>query len=296
MRDRIYYGLYRMFAFVLLHVSAKVRNMMVSFLGNLAYRISRRHKRVIAKNLDIAYRGELSQAEKKTIGIEAFKNLADTVFGIVEHDGLSPEEVLKNVTFEGREIIQEYISRKKNFILVTGHYGNWELLSQAIALEFGLSLVGVGRKLDSDLMDRILKQNREKFNVEMVYKKGALKGCIDAIRRDKTVGILIDQHIRKNQSINVLFFGERATHTPLASILSRKFGLDLIPAFIHSDDYRHYHVRIYDPIRSLKTDNQEQDLAILTQLQADIMEKVIREDPKQWFWMHNRWKRGIASC
>jgi KDO2-lipid IV(A) lauroyltransferase len=140
-------------------------------------------------------------------------------------------------------------------------------------------------------MDRKLKENREQFNVEMVYKKGAMKGCIRALSKNKAVGILVDQSIRPTQSITVDFFGRPATHTPLASILSRKFEIDLIPAFISTEDYKHYHVKIYDPIKTIKTDHQEDDLAQLTQAQANIMEQVIREHPKQWFWMHKRWKR-----
>jgi KDO2-lipid IV(A) lauroyltransferase len=139
-------------------------------------------------------------------------------------------------------------------------------------------------------MDRVLKENRERFNVEMVYKKGAMKGCIKSINQGKVVGILTDQAIRKNQSINIDFFGQIATHTALASILSRKFELDLIPAYISTDNYIDYKVKIYDPIKHLKTENQEEDLAILTQLQADSMQKVIMQEPKQWFWMHKRWK------
>ena len=268
----------------------RYRPKMIALLGSTAYMISRKHRNIIDHNLDLAYKNALSQEEKREIGKAAFENLVDTLFGIMERDGVSPEKVLESVTFEGEEIIENYQKEGKNFILVTGHYGNWELLSQAIALKFDLKLVGVGRKLDSNLMDRVLKQNREQFNVEMVYKKGALKGCIDAIRDQKIVGILTDQHIRKNQSIDVTFFGHKATHTPLASILSRKFGLDMIPAYIHTDDYKHYKVTIYDPIQTRKTDNQEEDLVILTQAQSDMMERVIRQDPKQWFWMHRRWK------
>ena len=203
---------------------------------------------------------------------------------------MSKEKVLQNITFEGNEIIEQYQKEGKNFILVTGHFGNWELLSQSIAIKFGLRLVGVGRKIDSDVIDDVLKKNREQFNVEMVYKKGALKECIKVINQDKVVGILTDQAIRKNQSIEVSFFGKKATHTPLASMLSRKFGLDLIPAYISTDDYINYKVNIYSPIKYIKTDNQEEDLAILTQLQANAIEGVIREKPRQWFWMHRRWK------
>ena len=47
---------------------------------------------------------------------------------------------------------------------------------------------------------------------------------------------------------------------------------------------------MYEPIKSIKTDNQERDLSILTQAQANAMEVAIREHPKEWFWMHKRWK------
>ena len=238
----------------------------------------------------MAYHSALSRKEKKSIGIAAFMNLIDTIFGIIRRDGMRKEEVVENVTFVGAEIIEHYQKEGKNFILITGHYGNWELLSQSIAIKFNLHLVGVGRKIDSNVMDKILKKNRERFNVEMVYKKGAMKGCVKAINQGKVIGILTDQAIRKNQSIDVTFFGTSATHTPLASILSRKFGLDMIPAYISTEDYKNYTVKIYEPIASRKTENQEEDLAILTQLQSDITEKVIRSNPKQWFWMHRRWK------
>jgi KDO2-lipid IV(A) lauroyltransferase len=259
-------------------------------LAWLVYTLSSKHRNRIKNNLELVCHSIDDDKERKRIGIHAFMNLLDTVFGIVRRDGIPKDKVLENITFEGSEIIEKYQKEDKNFILITGHYGNWELLSQSIAIKFDLRLVGVGRKIDSDIMDKILKENREQFNVEMVYKKGAMKDSIRAINQGKTIGILTDQAIGESQSINVEFFGIEATHTPLASILSRKFNLDLIPAFISTEDYIHYKVKIYDPIKSLRTDDQEQDLAILTQLQADIMEQVIKENPKQWFWMHRRWK------
>jgi KDO2-lipid IV(A) lauroyltransferase len=290
MLDYIYLGLYTFVGFFLkILPDFMVRKLMYT-IAWFAYTVSKKHRTRILNNLELAYGTQLSNQEKKEIGIQAFMNLLDTVFGIVRRDGLSKDSVLQNVTFEGAEMLEAYQEEGKNFILITGHYGNWELLSQSIAIKFDLKLVGVGRKIDSDVMDEVLKKNREQFNVEMVYKQGAMKDSIKAINQGKTLGILTDQAIRKNQSIDVTFFGKKATHTPLASILSRKFGLDLIPAYIHTNDYINYKVTIYSPIKSIKTENQEEDLAILTQLQSDAMENVIRQNPKQWFWMHRRWK------
>ena len=290
MLDYLYLGLYKLFGFLLWILPAGIIRILMKGLAWFAYMVSAKHRKIIQSNLDLAYQPPLEGKEKKEIGIHAFMNLIDTVFGIIRRDGMHTDEVLENVSFEGGEIIEKYQKEGKKFILVTGHYGNWELLSQSIAIKFNLTLVGVGRKLDSDLMDKVLKENRERFNVEMVYKEGAMKGCIKSINEGKIIGILTDQGIRKNQSLEVDFFGTKASHTPLASILSRKFDLDLVPAYISTEDYEHYKVKIYEPIKALKTDAQEEDLATLTQAQADIMERVIKEDPKQWFWMHKRWK------
>jgi len=290
MLDYIYLGVYKFFSVVLKVLPERLIRSMMYGIAWLAYTLSTKQRNRITDNLQLAYGDVYTKKEHKEIGIHAFMNLLDTVFGIVKRDGLAKEKVLENVTFEGCEIIKKYQEEGKNFILITGHYGNWELLSQAIAIKCELTLVGVGRKIDSDMMDEVLKKNREQFNVEMVYKKGALKDCMKVIKQGKVVGILTDQALRKNQSIDVTFFNVKATHTPLASILSRKFDLDLVPAYISTDDYQNYTVKIYEPIKSIKTDNQEEDLAILTQLQADIMENLIRENPKQWFWMHRRWK------
>jgi len=290
MVDYIYLGLYKFFGFLFKILPDVLIRKLMYGLAWLVYTLNAKHRNRIKNNLELVCHSVKDDTERKRIGIHAFMNLLDTVFGIVRRDGIPKNQVLQNITFEGSEIIEKYQKEDKNFILVTGHYGNWELLSQSIAIKFDLRLVGVGRKIDSDMMDKVLKNNREQFNVEMVYKKGAMKDSIKAIRQGKTIGILTDQAIGKSQSINVDFFGIDATHTPLASILSRKFDLDLIPAFISTEDYINYKVKIYNPIKSLKTDDHEKDLSTLTQLQANIMEQVIKENPKQWFWMHRRWK------
>jgi len=291
MLDYLYLALYKFFGFLLKILPRSLTIKLMRGLAWLMYTSSAKHRKIIDTNLNIAFE-DLNKEEKKSMGISAFMNLIDTTFGIVLRDGMSKDEVVENVTFEGDSIVNEAIKEGKKIIFVTGHQGNWELLSQSIAIHFNMTLVGVGRKLDSDMMDKVLKVNRERFNVEMVYKKGAIKGCIKALGENKAVGILTDQAIRLDQSIEVEFFGEKATHTPLASILSRKFGIDLIPAYISTKDYVNYHVKVYPLIKSIKTDNQEDDLAKITQAQAQATETAIKENPKEWFWMHRRWKNS----
>jgi len=290
MLDYVYLGLYKFFSFVIWILPNSVVRSITRNLAKFAYYVSGRRRQISQDNLDIAFKDALDDRQKKEIGIRAFMNLIDTTFGLMKRDKMSIDEVMKNITFEGAEIVEAYQAEGKKFMFISGHYGNWELIAPVIAQRFNLTFVVVGRKLDSEIMDTVLKKSREKFNVELVYKKGALRGCISAINKGKVVGILTDQSIRKNQSTEVTFFGKKATHSPIASILARKFQLDMIPIYISTDDYVSYKVKVYDPIKYIKTENQEEDLAILTQAQSNIMESVIKENPKQWFWMHRRWK------
>jgi len=290
MIDYIYLGLYKFFGFALRILPDKVIIGLMKGISSLAYIIGKKHNLIINRNLDLAFKNTLSQKEKNIIGKSAYMNLLDTVFGIIRRDRISRESVIKNISFEGSDIIQKAIESEKEIIFVTGHLGNWELISQALAIKFDLTLVGVGRKLDSDLMDGVLKNNRERFNVEMVYKKGAMKGCIKALKNKKAVGILIDQSLPIGQGIEINFFGNKATHTTLASTLSRRYQVDLIPVFISTNDYIDYHATIYNPIPYIKTTNQEDDILKMTQAQADVMQMVIEKNPKEWFWQHKRWK------
>jgi len=290
MLDYLYLGLYKFFSFVIWILPESIVRSIVRGLSVVAYTLSSRRRSIIHDNLDLAFEGSLNESKKREIGLRAFMNLVDTTFGLMKRDRMTIDEVMRNITFEGWEIVEKYQAEGKKFMFISGHYGNWELVAPAIAHRSNLTFVVVGRKLDSDMMDNVLKESREKFNVELVYKKGALKGCISAINKGKIIGILTDQSIRKSQSTDVTFFGHNATHSPIASILARKFKLDMIPIYISTDDYVNYKVKVYDPIKYIKTENQEEDLAILTQAQANIMEEVIKENPKQWFWMHKRWK------
>jgi KDO2-lipid IV(A) lauroyltransferase len=173
---------------------------------------------------------------------------------------------------------------------VTAHFGVWEILPTAVAIEFDLPISVVGRELDSKLMQKYLKKNREQFNVELINKKGALKGMIKSMNKGRTIGLLIDQSIPASLSVDVELFGKKVTQTPAASLLSRKFNATIIPIFVTSEDHKHHTVTFYDPIKPIHSDNMEDDIQKLSQAQTDILQSVIKLRPDEWFWSHKRFK------
>lgn len=260
-------------------------------ISKIAYRLDKRHRHVINTNLKLAFGDKLDQPQRDQIGVRTFYNLLQTIIGFMKRYGKTKDELLQPVTFKNEAILQEAIDTNKKIIFVTGHYSNWELLAPAIAAKFGIVLAAVGRKLNSDLMDKVLLKNREQFGVELIYRNGAIKGTIKALKENKAVGLLLDQSLYKHQgSVKVKFFGESVGHSPAASVLARMFDAEVIPVFISTDDYAHYTVTFYPSLPIIKTDNKEEDIRLMTQAQADITQKVIEEKPEEWFWVHKRWK------
>jgi len=76
----------------------------------------------------------LTKEEKREIAIHSFINLFDTLFGIIKRERMDEVEILKQISFEGGNIVENYINMGKPIIFITGHYGNWELLSQALTI------------------------------------------------------------------------------------------------------------------------------------------------------------------
>lgn len=289
--DYLYLFIYKLFSLLTKIIPSMIMNGFFKLLAYAAYYLHGKYRRIALTNLDFAFQNMLSEEEKKNIILRVYYNLVQTVTGFMKRSGMDKETLLVNIHFKNEHYLLQAIENKEKIIFITGHYSNWELLPPAITSKYGITLVGIGRKLDSDTMDKVLLRNREQFGVEMLYRKGGMKGAIKALRQNKTVGFLMDQSLGEKQGgIKVDFFGKSVGHSPAASVLARNLGAIMIPAFISTDDYKHYTVTFYKPIAPVKTDNKEADILTMTQAQASITEQVIREKPQEWFWVHKRWK------
>jgi len=291
MIDYMYLFLYKFFAFLVNILPSSIINIVLSGLSRFSYRFSKKHHQIINANLDLAFDNALPQKEKDKIGIRTFYNLLQTTIGLMRRETYSKEDILRDVIFENEVIVHEALEKEKKIIFITAHYGNWELIPPLLTTHFHLDLSIIGRKLDSKMMDTVLVSNRERFNVKMIYRKNAIKNAVKAIRNGNALGLLLDQHLGEKQGgIAINFFRHKAYQSPAASILARTLDATIIPVFISTADHIKYSLTFYPALPVLKTENKEQDIQQMTQAQADIMEKIIRNKPDEWFWVHKRWK------
>ncbi|MEY4504823.1 MAG: hypothetical protein RL154_1119 [Pseudomonadota bacterium] len=288
MIDKIYLALFYGFKFFVKSTPAVVTNAICIFLARLAWIVDIKHRKIIKVNLDLAYENTISEDEKNILIKKAYENMIFLVVDFVKNQGISKEELAKKVEFENIEILERLKDRQ--IIFITAHYGNWELIALATSGLLNYRGAIVGRALDSKVANEVIKANREQFNIELIDKNGAMKGLIRSIKNGNTVGLLVDQNTADYDGILVNFFSKPVRHTPAASILARRFNTPIVPVFVSTNDRAKFKLKFYEPIMSIKTDNYEDDILRLTQAQADVTEKAIREKPDEWFWFHKRWK------
>jgi KDO2-lipid IV(A) lauroyltransferase len=283
--------MYKFFSLLVKFLPTSLLNLILKSLAYIAFRLDKKHTRIISSNLDFALNHQLNNEAKKNIAQRVYYNLIQNIIGLMKRENLPAEKLLKNVQFVNKDILYNALKNKQKIIFITGHYSNWELIPPALTTKFGIELAIIGRKLDSEIMDQILVKNREQYNVKMIYRKGAMKEAIKVLKQNKALGLLLDQHLAEKQGgIKVNFFGKSVTHSPAVSILARNFDAAVIPVFISTDNYENHTLTFYEPLPVIKTDNKEEDILKMTQAQADITQKVIENKPEEWFWVHKRWK------
>lgn len=245
-------------------------------------------------NLKIAF-PELTKKERRTRAKKCYENFAASLaFNTLIMSGrITNKELLDIVEVDGWDNFEMADEMSDQGILIfSAHIGNWELMLQYAALRTDKQVHAIARKVNNPLLEeRIIGPFRDRFGLNILYKKNALIHIIKAIRRGEYAGFMIDQKLRPNSGgIMVDFFGKKAPTVPSAALMQVRFGTIVLPAFMVKLDNGKYRLIIREPIKWEDNGKSMDDQILeLSHIHQKIVEEIIREYPDQWFWMHDRW-------
>ena len=285
----ILYYFFRVVEFILMLLPYAVRKAFFVLLATIAYRVDRKHRLVVRQNLQFAYGGTLSEAQIGEITHYCYRNLLLNFLQVMENRRMTPARMAELVRFENRDIVERARSEGRPVIFVSGHFGNWELGATAIASQI-MPTVSIHKKLNNAYFDTYLLASRSHLRMQMTEKRGAVKHLARALKNGEAVSLMIDQNLHPKESVLVDFFGKRVTQTSAPAFLARKYNAAVIPVFIHTADEKRYVVRFEAELPVTQTDDAQADVEAATQRQSDVMEHIVRAEPKFWFWCHRRWK------
>ena len=190
----------------------------------------------------------------------------------------------------GRDHVETARARGHGVILLTGHFGNWELFSLASGL-VGLDVLGVARPLKNLLLDEDLMKLRGRYGMRLVGKDGAALPLARQLKSGGAIGLLNDQHAG-SRGLRVPFFHADASTFTLAPALARRFGAPIVPWFARVAGLHRIEVRFDAPIAPDPSLSDDEDAYRMLRLFHDRLEAAIRADPGQYLWFHRRWKQG----
>ncbi|MFV1977705.1 MAG: lysophospholipid acyltransferase family protein, partial [Candidatus Scalindua sp.] len=263
------------------------------FLGLCLFFSIRGRRRIALKNIEIARKGglKLPFSPERIVRMH-FINLGRSISEL-SMLSLGKTSIMKDIVFEGIEHYNNAKAKGQGVILITGHCGNWELLSLGISWK-GLTTSGVARTLDNPYLNKFMEYLRTKFGNKVIYKTGALKKIFAALKKGESAGILIDQSVVENEAVVTEFFGEKVYAMKIPALLARKTGAAVVPLFINYLGQGRHRIRFNEEIPLRITDNTEDDILFNTRIFTEQIEKYIKEHPSEWLWIHRRWKLTLG--
>jgi KDO2-lipid IV(A) lauroyltransferase len=271
----------------LMALNARWRKNFFIFLAYLACTFDQKRKRIIRQNLNFAFPDGLSDHERNEIEHYCYKNLALNFLQVMENRRNTQEDLRRKVTFKNKEVVDRLLEQKKAIIFISAHYGNWEIGATALA-DLITPTLSIYKTLNNKAFEPYLLQARTNHQMSMYEKSGALKYLSKALKKGESVSLMIDQASNARSGVKVNFFGHPTYHSSSPAMLSRKYDAPIVGLYIYTDDEENYTITFEEPI--VVEGEDEGSIIEATQRQVDALEKVIRANPKFWFWCHKRWK------
>lgn len=239
-----------------------------------------RLRRTARTNLVMA----LPEADADTIIDGVFASIARMLVAFARFPDLHPGNINEWISYDGYEHFAEAKRRGRGVLFATAHLGAWELSAFAHAL-MSEPMHIVVRPIDDPDVDAVVERRRALSGNRIIAKKDAAKSILKALHANEAVGILIDQNAGLDDGIFVPFFGVPASANAAFVRIAHRTGAAVIPGFALWDAAADRFKLRFEPILEL-TGDVHADTARL----HSVFERVIREHPDQWLWLHRRWK------
>lgn len=233
-------------------------------------------KRIALENISLAFGGLLRDRRHEILK------------GLFEHLGMSILEVISLEKMEVEELQSLYISEgleyaKNGGIIVSAHFGNWEL-TLAYLSSLGLPINVIVRPPNDPFFAEYIEGIRRKYGAKLIPKDRMLRQCVRCLEKGELLVILVDQD-EGSQGIFLPFMGRLASTPRGAFTLALRLNVPLIPLFIYREASVYHTVKLSPPIYPHGKSEYELGLMINSMIEREILKR-----PSQWLWIHRRWK------
>lgn len=260
------------------------------FMAFLAFRVIRYRRKVALENLANAF-PEKSYRERLRIAFRSYRHFALLILEFMKQSSWTPERLEKMVDFKSTKVTEalQQSMKGKGAIMVSGHFGNWEVAIAYLASCFFEKASVIQQRQKNSLIDRHVAGLRRRWGIDIIYSRGAVNNALVSLGENRLVGLLCDQDAG-TRGVFVPFLGRMASTPVGAGVLHLRsqaplfFGLSIRTGKF---EYK----GLVEPIEyrgdyEVNTENIQKITAAFTAK----LEQYVRQYPEQYLWMHRRWK------
>jgi Kdo2-lipid IVA lauroyltransferase/acyltransferase len=261
------------------------RAALARLLGRLVFALGIR-RRLTLEQLAWAF-PSWSHAETRAVARRTYENMARAALDAVLSQRLSVEELATLVKGEEGRAFERALAQGRGLLIVTAHFGSWELLGEAVTRQ-GLPLNAVVRPLKGAFNAEVVA-GRVRSGMRLLPERNALRGALAALHRNEVVTVLLDQAVGGKHALFVPFFGRPAGTSPLVSIAALRSGAPVMVSVGTrvADGFR---LSVEGPFPVPSTGDRARDVWTHTAALTAAIERLVRKSPDQWLWLHRRWK------
>ncbi len=291
-RRRIFYTLFmladRLFLLIPYHLVIKFGK----FSGKFIYIMLGRYRRLTKEHLRIAFGSSKSEEEISKIARSVFMNIGMSIAEVLSLPKIK-NKLPSMIDIDGIERLDKVLAAGRGAIVISAHFGNWELIPIIFASK-GYSSNIIARPIYYEKYNEWVSFMRTSMGVNIIYRTDSPKKILKLLRNNEMIGVTPDQDIDSVEGIFVNFFGRKA-YTPSAPVkLAIAANAPIVPMFIVRKGLKHT-IYVEEPILIEQGGDKDATIKKYTRKWSDIIEAHIRAHPDHWVWMHRRWKTRPAA-
>lgn len=256
----------------------------------LAWKTMRRVTRALVDNLR-QVSPELDERRLSELASLTYRSYAYDTIDFIRSLSTPPEALARRMANLDRGVFDRLLAEGKGILLVTAHFGSWELGAVVLRRLFDYPLTVVAMAEPSPGVNRIRRDMRISLGVEVLEVRQNIETPLQIRRRlaeNRIVALLLDRHVGRDH-VAVDFFGRRAHFLKTPSLLSSLSGAPMLSPWIIRQPDGRFHCYCDEPVWATRHGDSETTLQRATQAIADRLAAKIREYPHLWYQFYPFW-------
>lgn len=281
----------RIIGYISSHLSIPRRNKLGYIIGVFFRLLSPQRKRIAINNIRKALPGNTDDWYR-TIVKKSYHNLGIIVAEVSAMGSYSENTINNMIKYNNLDLLIKKYNEGRGLLLLSGHFGNWELLAYSAGLFTKIPILIVVKPQKNKSSDKIINKYRIRAGNQVISMHRAAREIIKNIQDGHAIALLADQSATTDKDIFVNFFGMPSTTYKAPAELALKYNVPVICAFpVRKSDFT-YEADIIELKHEDLNDNEE-GIYEFTKRYLDLLEEAIRKNPELWVWQHRRWKHSI---